>query len=186
LNTKQRWLAIAALGLVALVLAVKAPTPQKETVPVRKGSVSANQAVASKTANQNTNSKNNRVANTEELTLDTLQPRHMAQLDKDDLFQSKSWYVPPPPPPKPKYVAPPPPPPPPPPTAPPLPFSFMGSYQEPGDKLVVYLARADKLYAVSPGDTLEGIYKIEGVNAGQLSIMYLPLNIRQNLRIGDR
>jgi hypothetical protein len=66
-----------------------------------------------------------------------------------------------------------------------LPYSFTGSYQEPGGKLVIYLTRADKLYAVSPGDTLEGTYKIESANAGQLAIMYLPLNIRQNLRIGD-
>ena len=54
--------------------------------------------------------------------------------------------------------------------------------QEPGQKLVVYLSRGDKLYSVSAGDILEGTYKIESINAGQLAILYLPLNISQNLR----
>ncbi len=45
------------------------------------------------------------------------------------LFHSQSWYVaPPPPPPAPVVVVTPPPP-----TAPPLPFSVMGSYARPGD-----------------------------------------------------
>jgi hypothetical protein len=51
---------------------------------------------------------------------------------------------------------------------------------------VVYLSRGEKLYTVSAGDTLEGTYKVESIGAGQLSMLYLPLNIRQNLRIGDR
>jgi len=173
LNTKQRWLAIAALGLVALILAVKAPAPQDNAIAVSKGAARSNVAA------------NNRLADTttERLELDKLQTRRTLKADTGDMFQSKSWYVPPPPP-KPVKAAPPPPPPPP--TAPPLPFSYTGSYQAVGGNLVIYLARGDKLYAVSPGDTLDGTYKIEGVNAGELSIMYLPLNISQNLRIGGR
>jgi hypothetical protein len=179
-TTQQRWLAIAAFGLVALVLAVKAPAPDDLAAPASKRVPNA----ANSVANQNTNK--NQAASADSLKLDTLQPRSMAQLDKEDMFKSKSWYIPPPPPPKPIYVPPPPPPPPPPPTAPPLPYKFMGSFQEPGQKLVVYLSRGDKLYSVSAGDTLEGTYKIESINSGQLAMLYLPLNIRQNLRIGDR
>jgi hypothetical protein len=176
LNTKQRWLAITAFGLIALILTMKAPAPEDETLARKAGVRPA--VVENRTTNQ--------PANTQDLALDKLQARHMAKFDKGDLFQSKTWYVPPPPPPKQKYVESSPPEPPPPPTAPPLPFNYMGSYQEPGAKLVIYLARGDRLYAVSPGDTIEGTYKIEGANGGQLAIMYLPLNIRQNLRIGDR
>jgi hypothetical protein len=164
---------------VALILAVKAPAPDNLEAPASERAPN----VASSVANQNTNK--NQSASADTLKLDTLLPRSMAQVDKEDMFKSKSWYIPPPPPPKPKYVAPPPPPPPPP-TAPPLPYKFMGSFEEPGQKLVVYLSRGDKLYTASAGDTLEGTYKIESISAGQLAMLYLPLNIRQNLRIGDR
>ncbi len=177
MTTKQRWLAIAAFGLVVLILAIKAPAPDDTVAPALRASARPNVA-ASGRANQ--------AVNVENIELDKLQTRHIAKLDKEDMFQSKTWYVPPPPPPKPKYVPPPPPPPPPPPSAPPLPFSYMGSYQEPGAKQVVYLSRGDKLYTVSAGDTVDGTYKIESIKAGQVVLMYLPLNITQYLRIGDR
>lgn len=96
-----------------------------------------------------------------------------------DLFAGKSWYVPPPPP-KPK-----PPPPPPPPTAPPLPFGFMGSYQEPDGRLVIFLTKGERLYTVSPGDVIDGTYRVEDVVAGQLGLTYLPLNIRQSMTVGE-
>ena len=182
MTTQQRWLAIAAFALVALILAVKAPAPDELAAPTSK-------PTHNNVTNLNANKNQAVVADNltpDTLMLDTLQARSMAQVDKEDMFKSKSWYVPPPPPPKPKYVAPPPTPPPPPPTAPPLPYKFTGSFQEPGQKLVVYLSRGDKLYSVSAGDILEGTYKIESINAGQLVILYLPLNISQNLRIGDR
>ena len=179
MTTQQRWLAIAAFALVALVLAVKAPAPDELAAPISK-------RAHNNVTNLNTNKNQAVVADNltpDTSMLDTLQARSMAQVDKEDMFKSKSWYIPPPPPPKPRYVAPPPPPPP---TAPPLPYKFTGSFQEPGQKLVVYLSRGDKLYSVSAGDILEGTYKIESINAGQLVILYLPLNISQNLRIGDR
>ncbi len=96
-----------------------------------------------------------------------------------DIFASKSWYVPPPPPPPPKPV------PPPPPTAPPLPFAFMGSYQEPDGRLILFLTKGDRLYTVSPGDVIDGMYRVEEVVAGQLGLTYLPLNIKQSMTIGD-
>ena len=182
MTTQQRWLAIAAFALVALILAVKAPAPDDLAAPANKR-VQNNVANLSSNKNQTETTK---YVTPDTFKLDTLQARSMAQLDKEDMFKSKSWYIAPPPPPKPKYIAPPPPPPPPPPSAPPLPYKLMGSFQEPGQKLVVYLSRGDKLYSVSAGDVLEGTYKIEGINAGQLELLYLPLNIRQNLRLGDR
>lgn len=182
MTTQQRWLAIAAFGLVALILSLKAPAPDELVAPVSK--TRARDNMTNQKAN-NLTPKNLKqdALKIDTLKLDTLQPRSMAQVDKEDMFKSKSWTIAPPPPPKPKYV---PPPPPPPPTAPPLPYKLMGSFQDPDKKLVVYLSRGDRLYSVSAGDVLDGTYKVESINAGQLEMLYLPLNIRQNLRLGDR
>lgn len=95
-------------------------------------------------------------------------------------FQSKSWYVPPPPPPP---VVAPPPPPPPAPVAPPLPFTYLGQYQD-KDKPVIFLVRGDRVLTVSAGDIIEGTYRVEGIVGTSLGLTYLPLNIKQTLNIG--
>jgi hypothetical protein len=98
--------------------------------------------------------------------------------DAVNLFTTKSWYVPPPPPPPQKPM------PPPPPTAPPLPFTFLGQYQDSPERVVFFLVKGDKIYTVSAGDVVEGTYRIEGASGGQLALTYLPLNIRQLLSTG--
>lgn len=95
-------------------------------------------------------------------------------------FSAMSWYVPPPPPPPPKPV---PPPPPPPPTAPPMPFSFMGRYEE-GGTLIILLVKGDRLYTVSEGEVIENTYRVEHLTGGQLELTYLPLNIKQTISAG--
>ena len=98
------------------------------------------------------------------------------------LFASHSWYTPPPPPPPaaPIVVAPAAP------TAPPLPFAYMGSYQRAGGKQVYFLTRNDRIYDVSAGDTVDGIYTFEGLNGANLVFTYKPLKIRQTLAVdGD-
>jgi len=97
--------------------------------------------------------------------------------DIPDLFRSFSWYVAPPPPP------PLPPPPPPKPTAPPLPFAFIGQYTEGNTKLIM-LTRGDRLLTVSIGDVIDSTYKVESMNAGQLTFVYLPLATTQALSTG--
>lgn len=168
MDTKQRWIGILALAGVVAFLAARAPSNDDATKIVK------------------TTPRTVRVAsNTEsvQINLEKLKPRQFRDKAKEDIFKSKSWYVPPPPP-KPVKLPPPPPPPPPlPPSAPPLPYSFMGSYEEPGGKLIIYLTKAGKIYSVSQGDTLDGIYRVEGINSGNFSITYLPLNIKQTLRI---
>lgn len=96
-----------------------------------------------------------------------------------NLFLTKSWYVPPPPPPPAKPA------PPPPPTPPPLPFNFLGSYQEPDGRLVIFLTRGERLYSVSPGDVIDGTYRVGTISKGQLGLTYLPLKIRQSMNIGE-
>jgi hypothetical protein len=97
------------------------------------------------------------------------------------LFHTQSWYVaPPPPPPAPVVHTVPPPP-----TAPPLPFTVMGSYAHPGDATVYFLTRGDRVFDVHVGDTIDGIYSVDGAADGQLKLTYKPLNIQQTLTIGD-
>jgi hypothetical protein len=88
--------------------------------------------------------------------------------------------VPPPPPPPPSRI---PPPPPPPPVAPPLPFGFMGRYDD-GVKPVFLLTRGDLVLTASIGDRLDGSYQLESLQGNALVINYLPLNQKQTLDVG--
>jgi len=91
------------------------------------------------------------------------------------VFASKSWYVPPPPPPRM---------PPPPPTAPSLPFTFVGSILSPGsDKPVFFVLRNDKLYEIQVGDMIDSSYRLDEADDRSLIFMYLPMNVKQTLRI---
>lgn len=191
MTAQQRWLAIAAFGAVALILALKAPAPDALNVPISKraqnniGTLSASKNSATAANNLMPDSFNQDTFNQDTFKLDTLQPRSMTQVNQADIFNSQSWAIAPAPSPKPRYVSPPQPLPSPPPTAPPLPYQLMGSFQDPGQKLVIYLSRGEKLYSVSVGDLIDSTYKVESFNSGQLELLYLPLKIRQILRFGD-
>lgn len=115
--------------------------------------------------------------------LPVLQLDKLARADADepeqDPFAGKSWYVPPPPPPQPEIIQEAPKP-----TAPPLPFRYMGRMQEEDGKTLVYLTQGARAYSVSQGDTIDGTYRVEGISPTQVTLVYLPLNIRQKLNIG--
>jgi len=98
-----------------------------------------------------------------------------------DAFRPRSWRPPPPPPPPPVVVVPAPPPPP---TAPALPFTFMGRFENPGEKTVYYLVERGKLHAVTEGETINGTHRIEAVKDNRMDIVYLPLSITQTLALG--
>lgn len=95
-----------------------------------------------------------------------------------NVFGSTSWYVPPPPPP------PPPPAPPPVPTAPPLPFTYLGRYEDAPTQLTILL-KGERMYTVARGDVIEDIYRVDQVTPGMVELTYLPLNIKQTLRTGE-
>ena len=76
-----------------------------------------------------------------------------------------------------------PPPPPPPPQAPPLPFAFMGRYDD-GVKPIYLLSRGDLVVTASVGDKLDGSYQLEALQGNSLVINYLPLNQKQTLDVG--
>jgi len=97
------------------------------------------------------------------------------------LFATHSWYVaPPPPPPAPEVK----PEPLPKPVAPPLPFTYMGSYAPNGAKPVFFLTQGDRVYDVHIGDTLDGTYSVDAFNNGALVFTYKPLNQQQQLTTG--
>jgi hypothetical protein len=91
-----------------------------------------------------------------------------------DPFHTQSWYIAPPAPP---------PAPPPKPVAPPLPFKYMGMFEDQG-KVSVYLVNGNDSYAVSPGEKISENYQLEKIERGMLIINYLPLSTRQTLAIG--
>ena len=71
------------------------------------------------------------------------------------------------------------------PKAPPLPYTFIGSYVKSGDKPVYFLVRGDRVYDVRPGDTLENTYAVGNASRGQLQLTYLPLKQDQWLSVGS-
>lgn len=95
-----------------------------------------------------------------------------------DLFPKQTWYIPPPPPPPPPYV------PPPPPQAPPLPFTYMGSWQEDATT-TYYLTRGSLPVSVRAGQVLDGAWQLEPVTGKTLNFTYLPLKQVRSLRMGD-
>lgn len=99
-----------------------------------------------------------------------------------NVFNATSWYTPPPRP-KPQPVVVLPPPPPPKPTAPPIPFTYFGRYEDMSAAVVV-LVRGGRIYTVSEGDVIDGTYRVERIAGGMLELTYLPLNIKQSISMG--
>jgi hypothetical protein len=106
-----------------------------------------------------------------------LRPRLAAQATHDP-FTASSWLPPPPPPPPPA-----PPPPPPAPVAPPLPFTFVGAEDVGTAKARVFLNSGDRLLIVTPGEVIEGRYRLESLTPNSLVFTYLPLQQKQTLII---
>lgn len=98
-----------------------------------------------------------------------------------NVFAVHSWTPPPPPPPPPPKPVPPPPPPPP--QAPRLPFVYIGKKLESGI-WEVYLSRGDAVVIARDQLVIDGIYRVDGITASALTLMYLPLNQTQSLPIG--
>jgi Cohesin domain len=90
-----------------------------------------------------------------------------------DLFGSRSWQPPPP------KVAPAPPPKP---VAPPMPYRFAGQLIQ-GERPEVLLAKDDTVIPVGKGDTLDGVYRVEGISETQITLLYLPLKQTQTIPV---
>lgn len=73
--------------------------------------------------------------------------------------------------------------PPPPPMAPPLPFAYIGKLAEEGNT-TVFLALGERNLAVKPGDVIDNMYRLEGVNDNAVMLTHLPTGMQQSLPIG--
>jgi hypothetical protein len=93
-------------------------------------------------------------------------------------FAASSWLPPPPPP---VEVAPAPPAPAPPPTAPPVPFTYLGELNAKAAKPQVFLSSGDRLLIVSPGEVVDGQYRVDSISETDVVLTYLPLNQRQSI-----
>jgi hypothetical protein len=161
------------LGAIALAIVIAYPPigGQGESATAAKHSPQSTQPVSSQPTALQPKSQLDHV------DLDKLnQQRTKSESGKaiTNAFKSTSWYIAPPPPP------PPPLPPAPIPTAPPLPFTYMGRYEDPPKRLVI-LASGSKLYTVSEGETIDGNYRVDRITDRAVELVYLPLNINQSI-----
>jgi hypothetical protein len=164
--TKREW-ALLALTPVVIFAAAGADFGDSDSAVT----------VAEATRTVKTKVEVSRVADAGDLDLSQLR-RGANAGETGNAFESKSWYVPPPPPPPAKPL------PPPPPTAPPLPFTYLGRYEDLA-KPVIFLVRGDRVLTVSAGDVIEGTYRVDGIVGSTLGLTYLPLNIRQTIDVGN-
>lgn len=170
LSRKAGWWAGLGLAFTAIVMAASsgeggAPKTQQPAAQLQGKAVSYSPARAGQQAEP------------AHVELDRLrQPQ--AKTGIGNAFDITSWYVPPPPPP------PPPPAPPPVPTAPPLPFTYLGRYEDAPSRMVI-LVKGERMYTVAAGDVIEGTYRIERMAPGMVELTYLPLNIKQTLSTGE-
>lgn len=70
------------------------------------------------------------------------------------------------------------------PSAPPLPFTYMGKLLSEGD-LAVFLVQGERNLIVHEGDTIDSLYRVERIAEGEITLLFLPLNQRQTIVIGE-
>jgi hypothetical protein len=172
LTTRSKWLTAIAALVVGYV--VFGPKDSDSVEPVRTAPSAAAHAAHAAAASPSSVP----VAR----SLLRLAQRVVDQTSAGSLFAAHSWYVaPPPPPPVEVSIAPveavkP--------VAPPLPFTYMGSYAPNGAKPVFFLTQGDRVYDVHIGDTLDGTYTVDSFTNGALVFTYKPLNQQQQLTTG--
>lgn len=97
--------------------------------------------------------------------------------DPVDLFAPRTWEPPPPVVAMPIAPAPP--------QAPPLPFKFFGRIVDAGQAPSFILTRGTEMITVKVGDRIEPAYRVDKFDGTQLHLLYLPLNIRQTIFVGN-
>lgn len=98
--------------------------------------------------------------------------------DKVDLFAPRTWEPPPPPvtsTPAPPSL----------PQAPPLPFKFFGRVVDPDQPASFVLTRGNEMITARVGDRIEPAYLVDKFDGTLLHLVYLPLNIRQTIFVGN-
>jgi hypothetical protein len=178
INTRIMFLLVVMLGVA--YLAFFAPEDGLDTAITRTTSVfwssqQGDRDTPSKVTLQNKETlalkpiKNNLLKDRQELLSPLLERK-----SPSSLFQTHTWVVPVKPPPPVPVI----------PAAPPNPFKFLGKQQS-GNDIKVFLAEGDKTWVAEPNSVLGTLYKVESIKPPKLTIVYLPLNIRQDIYIGN-
>lgn len=68
-------------------------------------------------------------------------------------------------------------------SAPPLPFTYLGRMLA-GTDNAVFLVQGERSLVLREGDTIDALYRVERIEAGAVTLVYLPLNERQRLTTG--
>lgn len=144
------------------------------------GAVSASRAASAANAASSANAKAAKAARhgpTPREKLTALRAP-LSLVSANDPFTASSWMPPPPPP----VVAPPAPPEPvAPPTAPAVPFVYLGELDAKTARPQVFLSSGDRLLIVSPGEVVDGQYRVESISEDGVVLTYLPLGQKQVL-----
>ncbi|MFZ3018020.1 MAG: hypothetical protein WA056_06150 [Gallionella sp.] len=164
------------LGIALTAIVVGAPPKESGMAKTARSTALLQSDVASALARAKPKSQEAASVELERLARQQAEPEVSA--DAGNVFAATSWYVPPPPPP------PPPPAPPPVPTAPPMPFTYIGRYEDAPTRLTI-LIKGERMYTVAEGDVIDDTYRVERVAPGVVELTYLPLNIKQTLSTGE-
>lgn len=67
---------------------------------------------------------------------------------------------------------------------PPMPYRFAGKLMQDG-VMQVLLAKGDVIVPARQGETLEGGYRVEAISDEQITLLYLPLKLRQVIPVSS-
>lgn len=70
------------------------------------------------------------------------------------------------------------------PVPPPMPYRVAGTMVHGGVSKVV-LAKGDRVLTVEEGDTLEGGYRVDGIGPEEITLVYVPLDLRERLSLAS-
>lgn len=172
-ETIKRWLILSGLLAITIWLALNVPEPKKELVGVNSVRTATQSDNIERRVTMN-NAKSEQEAlfsliqrpSLSEKTIDLFGYQQQKQSEKlikpiiKPIIQASA---------KPK--------------APSLPFSYIGKMVE-GNVTKVFLLEGQALHIVSKGDKVGEYYQLKHVGDQQLSWLYLPLNITQQMSIG--
>jgi hypothetical protein len=179
-SARQRWVVLGGLLTAALTAAAWLSEDESRDPPTPGANHWRADGVRSATPKQ-----------ASQVNLEKLKPRKLEAPSRDPFAipnarreAPKPVAAPPAPVSQPVAVTVPEPPSPPPPSAPPLPFTYMGKLVSAKDN-AVFLISGDRNLVVREGDTIDSIYRVEKVTSNEITLVYLPLDQRQILGIGE-
>jgi hypothetical protein len=70
------------------------------------------------------------------------------------------------------------------PVAPPVPYRFAGKVRK-GAEEEVLITKGDIVFAVKVGDTLDGSYRVESIDAERIELLYLPLGTKDRILVSS-